>query len=146
MDRAVNSSPIFRALLLLTFALAACSVDERRRMPAEAQATIDRVTEEIASGRDEQIYREAAEEWRAEVPPEESGAALRRVRERLGRVQSRAMYSGVETGGESSPPHTLTVTYQTTFERATGMETFRLLKRDGRWLLAGYTVTSDALR
>lgn len=115
-------------------------------MPAEAQATIDRVTEEIAAGRDEKIYQEAAEEWRAEVPPDESASALRRVRERLGRVQSRSMYSGVETGGDSSPSHMLTVTYQTTFERATGMETFRLLKRDGRWLLAGYTVTSDALR
>ncbi|HEX5707024.1 MAG TPA: DUF4019 domain-containing protein [Pyrinomonadaceae bacterium] len=122
-------------------------------MPSEAQATIDRVTEEIAAGQDEKIYAEAAEEWRAEVAPEESGAALRRVRERLGRVQSRAMYSGVQSGGGGTSErgarttsHTLTVTYQTTFERATGMETFRLLERDGRWLLAGYTVTSDALK
>ena len=45
------------ALLLLTSALAACAVDERRQMPPEAQATIDRVTEEIASGRDEKIYQ-----------------------------------------------------------------------------------------
>ncbi len=138
--------------LLLPFVLLACEVDERGALPGEAQETIDRVTEDIAAGRDEKVYDEAAEEWRAQATPEQSGAALGRVRERLGRVQSRAMYSGVRSGGggreggSQTSGHTLTVIYQTTFERATGMETFRLLERDGRWLLAGYTVTSDALK
>ena len=132
------------AFCLFTSALPACGVGERRQLPPEAQEAIDRVTEDVAAGRDAKIYDEAAEEWRASATPDESQKTLARVRERLGRVQSRAMHTGTEKneGGR----HTLSVIYQTTFERGTGMETFRLLERDGRWLLAGYTVTSDALR
>lgn len=136
------------ALVLLALP-AGCAVDERKSLPAEAQETIDRVTEDIAAGRAEKVYAEAADEWRAQVTPDESGALLGRARERLGRVQSRAMYAGKEQregAGGNIPGHSLVVTYQTTFERATGMETFTLLEREGRWQLAGYTVTSDALR
>lgn len=144
--RLVSTSRV--VLLPLVVVIAGCAVDERRAFPTEAQATIERVTEDIAAGRGEKVYAEAADEWRAQVSAEKSGAMLNQVRERLGRVQSRAMYAGKEqrSAGGAIPGHSLVVTYQTTFERATGMETFTLLERDGRWLLAGYTVTSDALR
>ncbi len=132
------------AFLLLTFAFPACEVDERRQLPPEAQETIDRVTEDVASGRDEKVYAEAADEWRASATTDDSRKMLARVRTQLGRVQSRAMHTGREK--HEGGLHTLAVTYQTTFERGTGMETFKLLERDGRWLLAGYTVTSDALK
>lgn len=142
--RAVASFTL--AFLLLPFAfVAACGGgEERRRVTAEQQAVIDRVTEDVAAGRDDKLYEEAADEWRATVSEDENRALLARLRERLGRVQSRALHTGTErdAGGQ----HTLVVTYQTSFERAAGMETFRLLEREGRWLLAGYTVTSDALR
>jgi hypothetical protein len=136
------------AVLLLPFAFFACEVDERRQVTPEQQATVDRVTEDIAAGRDEQLYEEAAGEWRSTVTPEENRAALERLRARLGRVQSRALHTGTEkdTSAGPLPGHSLVLVYQTTFERATGMETFTLLERDGRWLLAGYTVTSDALK
>ena len=132
------------AFCLFTLPFLACEVDERRQLPPEAQEAIDRVTEDVAAGRDEKVYQEAADEWRASVTPAESQKTLARVRTQLGRVQSRAMHTGKEKteGGR----HTLSVTYQTTFERGTGMETFKLLERDGRWLLAGYSVTSDALK
>jgi hypothetical protein len=69
-------------------------VDERRSVPAGAQAAVERVTEDVAAGRDTKVYEEAAEEWRATVSAEESARALARVRERLGRVESRALHQG----------------------------------------------------
>ena len=156
MDRGVRRgarkarSARAHALLFALGALAAaCGLDERRSgMPPEAQAVIDRVTEDIAAGRDDKLYREAAEEWRRAATPDESRAATARVRERLGRIEGRTLYAGTEREGPGGdlPGHTLVITYQTKFERGTGMETFTLVERDGRWLLARYAVNSDALR
>lgn len=143
-------SRVFNILLLLScaFFLTGCNVDDRRDVPPEASATIDRVTDDIAAGRADRVYAEAAEEWRGRVSAEENQKMLERVRERLGRVASRALDTGREqqqgAGGEPSG-HLLRLTYQTTFERGTGMEQFTLLERDGRWLLAGYSVNSNAL-
>ena len=139
------------AFCLFTCAFLSCGVDERRALPAAAQETIERVTEDIAAGRDEKVYAEAAEEWRASVSAEENKRILGQARERLGRVNSRAMHSGRQQqsgleGAQAPAAQTLVVTYQTTFERGTAMETFTLLERDGNWRLAGYSVTSDALR
>ena len=128
--------------------LSSCAVDERRSVPAGAQAAIERVTEDVAAGRDEKVYAEAAEEWRATVSAEESARALARVRERLGRVESRALHQGREQQSAPAPlsGHTLELVYETRFERGTGMERFTLVERGGDWLLARYTVSSDALR
>jgi hypothetical protein len=117
-------------------------------MPAGAQAVVDRVTEDVAAGRDEKVYGEAAPEWRSTVSAEQSARTLARVRERLGRVESRALHTGREQQSAPAPlsGHTLELVYQTRFERGSGMERFTLLERGGEWLLAGYTVTSDALR
>ncbi len=137
--------------LLLSAFLPACAVDEQRGVPVEAQATVDRVTDDIAAGRVEQVYSAAADEWRAQVSAEENRKILERAREQLGRVESRAFHSGTEQGSAGSSNgatanHTLQINYQTTFERGTAMERFTLLEREGRWLLAGYSVTSDALK
>lgn len=128
--------------------LPGCAVDERRGVPADAQATVERVTEDVAAGRDAKVYEEAAPEWRANVSAEESARTLQRVRERLGRVESRALHTGREQQSAPAPlsGHTLELVYQTRFERGSAMERFTLLERGGEWLLAGYTVTSDVLR
>ena len=134
---------------LLALLLLGCTVDERGQLPAEAQSLIDQVTEEIAAGQSERIYQHAAEEWRTSATEGESRANLEMVRDRLGRVQSRRMHSGRETPaatGAQPAPRRLVIIYETKFERGTGMETFTLLEREGRWLLAGYKVTSDVLR
>ena len=157
--RAKNRSHIFAfcllpfafrvAACLLPFAfLSGCAVDERRDVPAGAQEAVERVTEEIAAGRDEKVYEEAAEEWRASASSEESARMLSRVRERLGKVESRALHTGKEQQSASPPlsGHTLELLYQTRFERGAAMERFTLVEREGRWLLAGYKVTSDLLR
>ena len=125
-----------------------CAVDERRDIPAGARSTVERVTEDIAAGRDEKIYQEAAPEWRAQVSAEENARILGRVRERLGRVESRALSQGKEQQSASAPlsGHSLELFYATRFERGSATERFTLLERGGEWLLAGYTVSSDVLR
>lgn len=139
----------FFALCLLPFAfLTGCAVDERHGVPAGAQAAVDSVTEDIAAGRDAKVYEDAAEEWRASVSAEDSARMLSRVRERLGKVENRALHTGKEQQSASPPlsGHTLELVYQTRFERGSAMERFTLVERGGRWMLTGYKVTSDALR
>jgi hypothetical protein len=122
-------------------------VDETRSgLPPEARAVIDRVTTGIAEGSYDQIYDEAAEEWRAALTPEQNRATLDQVRTRLGRVSSRTFVSGREQPAGGGRDHTLTVTYNTAFERAGGIETFTLIERRGHWRLARYSVASDALK
>jgi hypothetical protein len=136
------------SLLVLLF-IAACEVDERRGgVPSGAQTVIDRVTNDIAAGRYEEVYAAAAEEWRHAATPEESRAVLSQVRDRLGRVGSRSFHTGREQEGAESdaPTRSLIVSYQTTFERGNGIETFTLIERDGRWMMARYFVSSDALK
>ena len=140
--------PFAFCLLPFAFLLSGCAVDERRSVPAGAQATVDRVTEDIAAGRDAKVYDEAADEWRAAVSADENSRALARVRERLGRVESRALHTGREQQSADPPlsGHTLELTYQTSFERGSAMEKFTLLDRGGQWVLAGYSVSSDLLK
>jgi hypothetical protein len=132
----------------LPFAFQGCAVDERRDVPEGAREAVERVTDDVAAGRDSKVYDEAAEEWRASVSAEDNARMLSRVRERLGKVESRALHTGREQQSASPPlsGHTLELTYQTRFERGSAMERFTLVEREGRWLLAGYKVTSDALR
>src|ERR1043165_6459549 len=63
--RKLCSSSTHRAaafcLLLTAFCfLSGCAVDERRGVPPGAQATVERVTDEIAAGQDAEVYKEAA--------------------------------------------------------------------------------------
>ena len=106
------------------------------------------MTDDIAAGRDEKVYQEAAPEWRAQVSSDENARILARVRERLGRVESRALHTGREQQSASPPlsGHTLELVYQTRFERGSAMERFTLVERGGDWQLAGYRVTSDLLK
>jgi hypothetical protein len=128
--------------------LSSCAVDEVRGVPAGAQAAVERVTEDVAAGRDAKVYAEAAEEWRRTVSEAENARALSRVRERLGRVESRSLHQGREQQSAPAPlsGHTLELVYETRFERGTGMERFTLVERGGDWLLARYSVSSDALK
>ncbi len=137
--------------LMLVFAVATstCSVGERRSgLPPAAENAIDTITDDISSGRDDKIYAEAAEEWRQAATPEQSRASFARVRDTFGRRLSRALVQGREqqTGAGATQAHALVATFNTRFERGDAIETFTLVERDGRWLLARYAVHSDALR
>ncbi|MCA1635024.1 MAG: DUF4019 domain-containing protein [Acidobacteria bacterium] len=106
------------------------------------------MTEDIAAGRDAKVYEDAAEEWRAAVSADENARMLGRVRERLGRVESRALHTGREQQSAAAPlsGHSLELVYRTRFERGEATEKFTMLERGGRWLLAGYSVSSDTLK
>jgi hypothetical protein len=128
----------------------ACGVEQKRSgLPGGAQAAIDNITNDLSRGDYEKIYTEAAEEWRQTASADESRAHLERIRERLGNVLSRAQLSAQErdnaSGGDLAG-HTLSVSYNTKFERADAIETFTLVDRSGRWLLARYAVNSNALK
>jgi hypothetical protein len=141
------------ALLFLSLAFAAaCGVEQKRSgLPPGAQAAIDDITGDLSRGDYEKIYTGAAEEWRQTARPEESRANLERIRNTLGGVLSRAQLSAQErapggSGANAPDGRTLVVSYNTKFERADAIETFTLVERQGRWLLARYAVNSNALK
>lgn len=141
------------ASFILIFLMFGCGVGQQQqrqtRIPDAAQAALDNVMANIEAGRDDLIYREAAEEWRSTSTPEQSRAIFETLRAKLGPVKERArqtIHEEQKTAGEMAG-HRLVIRYETRFERGQGMETFTLVERDGgRWLLAGYMVNSDALK
>jgi hypothetical protein len=145
-NRRVAASPRLRVILAaLVFAAGGCTLKANKGgVPAEARATVETVGEDIAGGRYEKIYNEAAEEWRQATTPEESEATFRKMKDKLGDVRTRSFHTATEQDGTGG--HSFVITYATQFERADGMETFTLVERDGRWQLARYFVNSDALK
>jgi hypothetical protein len=117
-------------------------------IPDLAQATIDTVTEDIAAGNDEKIYQEAADEWRQASTLEETKEFFKTLRTKLGKVKNRVfhMARGEQNAGGLKAGQSYAVQYQTAFEHADGMETFTLVERNGRWLLARYFVNSETLK
>ncbi len=138
--------PLFLPLLIL---LASCAANQKQvGIPPAAQTTIDTVADDITNAREEKIYTEAAEEWRQASTLEQTKEFFKTLRTKLGSVKSRTFHTArieQNTGG-AKPMQTLTVQYQTAFERGNGMETFTLVEREGRWQLARYFVNSDALK
>lgn len=152
MPRALRLS----AAIILTIALNfACGVEQKLSgLPSDAQAAIDNITSDLARGDYNKIYDESADQWRQAANVDESRTHLERIRNTLGGVLSRAQLSaqvseqeraGVSTLGDRME-RTLVVVYNTKFERADAIETFTLVDRHGRWLLARYAVNSNALR
>lgn len=138
-------------LLLLAAAALACRYSTFRTensMPPQAQSVIDAFSKDVAEDRYEKIYTEAAEEWRKTATVEQSKEFFTTIIEKLGGVKTRTVQTirDQENTGGDLPGHSLVIIYQTAFERAQGMETFTLVEREGRWLLAGYFVNSSALK
>jgi len=139
--------------VLIVFGLlsvvASCSEGVRRTgIPASAQTTIDAAIQDIDAGRYNELYNEAADEWRKDSSLQESGATFQRLRDKLGRARVRNLDTAREerTGTAPIPGHSLVVIYQTSFERGNAMETFTLIEHGGQWYLAKYFVSSTALR
>jgi hypothetical protein len=144
-----NTLRVLLACSLVFALLPACGVGQKRSgLPPGAQSSIDNITADIARGDYEKIYTEAAEEWRQTAKPEESRANLERIRKRLGNVLSRAPLGAQERERSDSDlaGHTLVISYNAKYERADAIETFTLVERQGRWLLARYAVNSNALK
>src|SRR6266581_3590832 len=127
----------------------ACSEGVRRSgIPADAQSVLDTSIEDIDARRYEKLYYEAADEWRKDATLDESKATFQKLQDKLGKVRVRNLETAREeqTSTAPLPGHSVVVAYQTSFEHGEGMETFTLLERGGRWYLARYFVSSNALR
>jgi hypothetical protein len=149
MPRAFLRTPTAAFLLFIVTLNLACGVGQKRSgLPAAAQSAIDNITGDIARGDYEKIYTEAADEWRQTASADASRANLERIRNALGPVLSRAQLGAQErdNAGGDLAGHTLVVSYNTKFERADAIETYTLVERSGRWLLARYAVNSNALK
>jgi uncharacterized protein DUF4019 len=144
----VRNVPLFFAVLLALSALACGLNPERRGIPAEVEAAINTVSEDIATERYEKIYNEASELWRQDASLEQSISAFKMLKTKLGKVKNRTVHSATEQHNSGGPlkGDAFIITYQTEFEKGPGMETFTLAKRDNRWLLARYFVNSTALK
>ena len=136
-----------------TIALATCfscnaGGIRRSGIPAGAQTALETAIADIDAGRYDKLYQDAAAEWRNQSSEQESTATLRRLREKLGVARTRNLQTAREeqTGTAPVPGHSVTVLYQTTFDRAEGVETFTLIERGGMWALAKYYVSSSALK
>jgi hypothetical protein len=145
-SRTASLSTIIFCISLCCFA---CSQGARRSgMPAGAQSVLDTSIEDIDAGRYDKLYHEAADEWRNDATLDESKATFQRLREKLGNVRTRDLQIAREDQTSTAPiaGHSVTVAYQTKFERGDGMETITLVEHGGRWYLAKYYVTSSALK
>ena len=133
----------------LAFSALACGLQtERRGIPAEVDSAINSVSEDIATDRYEKIYHEASELWRQDASLEQSISTFKTLKTKLGKVEDRTVHSATEQHNSGGPlkGDVFIITYQTRFEKAPGMETFTLVKRDNRWQLARYFVNSTALK
>ncbi len=131
---------------LLSFA---CGLQtERRGVPAEIEAAVGTISDDIAAERDEKLYNEASELWRQDATLEQSTATLKTLRTKLGQVENRMLQSATEQQNSGGPlkGRAYIVVYQTKFQNGEGMESFTLIERDGHWLLARYFVNSTALK
>ena len=129
--------------------LAGCNASVRRSgIPAGAQAALQDAIEDIDAGRYDKLYQEASDEWRNQSSLEDSKATLETLRNKLGNARTRTQQTAREEQTSTAPVagHSVTVIYQTTFDRGEGIENFTLVERGGSWQLAKYYVSSSALR
>ena len=135
-------------LLTLSVLLGSCNTGVRRSgIPAGAQTALDAAIEDVDAGRYDKLYDEASDEWKHQSV-DQSKANLQTLRDKLGRARTRDLQTAREEQTSSGPVsgHSVTVIYQTSFDRGEGMETFTLIEHSGRWALGKYYVSSSGLK
>ncbi len=135
--------------VLLVLTPSACRRNtERNRIPAEVDAVVATVGDNLTQERYETIYNESADLWKQDASLEQSNEVFKTLRAKLGKVENRSLHSAIEqqNSGGALKGHAFILSYQTKFERGEGMETFTLIEQNGRWLLARYFVSSTALK
>lgn len=143
--RVVVGALLLTAMLLVT----GCGLrSQSRGMPAEVEAVIAAVTDDIAAERYEKIYNDAADLWKSELDLEKTVSVFKTLQAKLGKIENRTLHAATEQDNSGGPlkGKAFIVTYQTKFEKGDGMETFTLVERDHQWRLARYFVNSTALK
>jgi hypothetical protein len=146
-----NSVRIVASLAVVLFSLfgLACATNQdNRSLPPEVESAIGTINDEIAAERYDKIYSDAADLWRQDASLEESTATFKVLRAKLGAVENRTLQSATEQQNSGGPlkGRVYIVAYRTKFHNGEAMETFTLVERDRRWLLARYFVNSTALK
>jgi hypothetical protein len=140
----------YALILLVALVSFACATSNRgsQSIPPEVESTISSISEEIAAERYDKVYNEASELWRQDSTLEESTANFKTLRTKLGSIENRMLQSATEQQNSGGPlkGRAYIVIYRTKFHSGEGMETFTLVERDSRWLLARYFVNSTALK
>jgi hypothetical protein len=143
------SVSIAALVLLVSLTGLACAINQGvKSIPPEVESRISTLTDEIAAERYEKIYNEASELWRNTATLEESTVTFKTLRTKLGPAETRTLQSATEQQNSGGPlkGRAYIVAYRTKFQNGEGMETFTLVEREGRWLLARYFVNSTALK
>jgi hypothetical protein len=127
------------AILLTGLLLSACSATQDVNVAQEATAHFH---EMMSAEQFEQIYAQSDASFKKTTTPEDLTRLLSAVNRKLGVVKT----SGSEGWSVGYTPSGASVTlrYTTQFERGTGAETFLYRFTDGKALLAGYHVNSNA--
>jgi hypothetical protein len=138
------------ALGLLTLSVLvtlSCTGTRRSGIPAGAQTALDAAIADIDAGQYDKLYEEASDEWKRQSV-DQSKSNLQTLRDKLGRARTRDLQTAREeqTSTGPVPGHSVTVIYQTSFDRGEGIETFTLIEHSGRWALAKYYVSSSGLK
>ena len=138
---------VYFSVVLISVLGFACNVGERRTMPPEVESAIATVGDDVTAERYEKIYNESSDLWKQAATLEESANNFKTLRTKLGPVENRTLQSATEqeNSGGALKGRAFIVTYRTKFRNAEGMETFTLVERNGKWLLARYFVNSTAL-
>jgi hypothetical protein len=141
-------SLLIASLVVSLFGFACATNQGSRSLPLEVESAIGTINDEIAAERYDKIYNDASELWRQDASLEESTATFKTLRTKLGLVENRTLQSATEQQNSGGPMkgRAFIVAYRTKFQKGEGMETFTLVERDGRWLLARYFVNSTALK
>ena len=143
------SRGIVLIVLLLTATALACGINnQRERVPSEVEEVVTNIGSNIDQQRYEQIYLDSSDLWKRDVTLEQSNDVFKTLRSKLGKVETRSLHSANEQQNSGGPlkGHVFILTYETRFERGSGMETFTLIEENGRWLLARYLVNSTNLQ
>ena len=145
-----NFSPglivLFLSLIVL---LAGCGLrSESRGVPAEVEAAIESVSDDINAERYEKVYNDADDLWKQELDLEKTVSTLKTLHTKLGKMVNRELHSAKEQVNSGGPlkGRAFIVSYQTRFEKGEGMETFTVVERNHQWRLARYFVNSTALK
>lgn len=137
-------------IVLLSAALAfSCGIsNQRERVPSEVEEVVTNIRSNLDQERYEQIYNESSDLWKRDVTLEQSNDVLKTLRSKLGKVETRSLNAANEQQNSGGPlkGHVFILTYETRFERGSGMETFTLIEHEGQWRLARYLVNSTELK
>src|SRR5215204_4531624 len=105
----------FVLLLALTMVTACGLKSESRGVPAEVEAAIASVSEDIAAERYEKVYNDADDLWKQELDLDKTISIFKTLQAKLGKMVNRELHSAKEQENSGGPlkGRAFIVSYQT---------------------------------